>query len=157
MKVAVFAYASRAEVQRVLDVFNADCVQCEPSAELRIAGALMPVFHDDEEVGVRVNTSTTEGDVVLLEASGRGGRGIKPNWMRAGLIARDRRLFLAGGLTPDNVGDAIAMVKPYGVDVSSGVECAPGIKDAALIRSFVHAVHEADVKHDVAQHHEDVR
>ena len=53
-------------------------------------------------------------------------------------------VLLAGGLEPANVGDAIAALRPYAVDVSSGVEAAPGIKDHALIAGFVAAVHAAD-------------
>ena len=53
-------------------------------------------------------------------------------------------IFLAGGLTPPNVGAAIRAVRPYAVDVSSGVERAPGVKDAGLIEAFCRAVREAD-------------
>lgn len=55
-----------------------------------------------------------------------------------------RPLILAGGLTPDNVGDAITLIRPYAVDVSSGVESEPGVKDHGAIRAFCQAVREAD-------------
>ena len=53
------------------------------------------------------------------------------------------RGFLAGGLTPENVGDAIRRLSPYGVDVASGVEARPGQKSERLMHDFVRAVHEA--------------
>jgi phosphoribosylanthranilate isomerase len=70
----------------------------------------------------------------------RGGTGRTIDWDAAASIARRRRSLLAGGLTPDNVADAIARVQPFGIDVSSGVESAPGIKDHARIRALFEAV-----------------
>jgi phosphoribosylanthranilate isomerase len=76
-----------------------------------------------------------------------GGTGQPVDWTRAAAIARRERLVLAGGLTADNVAAAIASVRPYAVDVSSGVEDAPGIKSAAKLQAFVAAArrsaHEA--------------
>lgn len=73
-----------------------------------------------------------------------GGTGQAYDWSLANQIKQFGRVWLAGGLTPQNVGDAIAMVRPHAVDVSSGVEIAPGIKSRELISSFVEAVHHAD-------------
>lgn len=77
--------------------------------------------------------------VVLIDtpSPGRGGSGIVGDWSAAHTAAAQRKVILAGGLTPDNVADAIAAVQPYGVDVASGVESAPGVKDAELIVRFV--------------------
>jgi phosphoribosylanthranilate isomerase len=63
---------------------------------------------------------------------------------RAAGMARLGEMVLGGGLRPDNVGGVIARVRPFGVDVSSGVESAPGTKEPALIRSFVAAVRAAE-------------
>ena len=71
----------------------------------------------------------------------RGGTGQTVDWTMAATIASRRRTILAGGLTPDNIGEAISRVRPFGVDVSSGVESAPGIKDRAKIRALLERVH----------------
>lgn len=67
----------------------------------------------------------------------RGGTGMTVDWRRAAGIAQSRRLVLAGGLTPANVADAIGEVRPFGVDVSSGVESEPGIKDFDKVTQFL--------------------
>jgi phosphoribosylanthranilate isomerase len=64
------------------------------------------------------------------------------DWRRAALIAKARRVILAGGLTPSNVRQAISEVRPYAVDVASGVESQPGIKDHGLLRAFIAAAKE---------------
>jgi phosphoribosylanthranilate isomerase len=67
----------------------------------------------------------------------RGGTGITVDWPAAAELARKRPIVLAGGLTPANVGEAIHFVQPYGVDVSSGVEEAPGVKDFDKVARFL--------------------
>jgi len=69
-----------------------------------------------------------------------GGTGQITDWGLAAEVAKSTPILLAGGLTPDNVTEAIHTVRPYGVDVSSGVESAPGKKDRAKMRAFVDAV-----------------
>lgn len=78
---------------------------------------------------------------------GQGGSGRAFDWSR---IPQDLScpLILAGGLNPANIGEAIATVAPFAVDVSSGIELAPGIKDAARMRAFVDAVRATDVAHE---------
>jgi phosphoribosylanthranilate isomerase len=73
-----------------------------------------------------------------------GGTGRTIDWARAATIAARRRVLLAGGLTPGNVGLAIRQVRPYGVDVASGIEDRPGIKNALAMTAFVAAVREAE-------------
>jgi phosphoribosylanthranilate isomerase len=73
-------------------------------------------------------------------AEARGGTGEKFNWNLAVEAQKfGKPIFLAGGLTPENVADAVKKVQPFGVDVSSGVESAPGMKDAVKIRAFIQA------------------
>ncbi len=81
-----------------------------------------------------------EADRLVVDAYEKeryGGTGRLANWGTAMQLARERRVMLAGGLTPEHVASAIAAVNPAGVDVSSGVEQIPGRKDAALMRAFV--------------------
>lgn len=72
----------------------------------------------------------------------RGGTGRTVDWAAASAVARRRRTLLAGGLTPDNVVDAVERVRPFGIDVSSGVERSPGIKDHRQIRALFAALDE---------------
>jgi phosphoribosylanthranilate isomerase len=80
--------------------------------------------------------------LVLLDAhdpARRGGTGRRVDWTAAAAVARRRPIVLAGGLAPENVADAVEQVQPVAVDVSSGVESAPGIKEHARLRAFVGA------------------
>jgi phosphoribosylanthranilate isomerase len=78
-------------------------------------------------------------DLVLVDADtpGYGGSGQRADVALAAEAAAARRVILAGGLTPDNVGEAIAAVRPYGVDVAGGVEREPGVKDWLKVAAFV--------------------
>jgi phosphoribosylanthranilate isomerase len=83
------------------------------------------------------------GMTILLDAHDpvrRGGTGQTVDWTFAATVARTRRIVLAGGLTAQNVTHAIAQVQPYAVDVSSGVESAPGVKDERKLHAFFAAV-----------------
>ena len=97
-------------------------------------------FQPEEAAGYKT-------DAILLDAfvaGERGGTGRTFDWS---LARRTRelvsKLYLAGGLTPDNVADAIASVRPYAVDVCSGIERAPGRKDMARVRAFIAAARRA--------------
>lgn len=70
----------------------------------------------------------------------RGGTGQVIDWNRAELIASRRPVLLAGGLTPENVAAAVARVRPFGIDVSSGVERSPGVKDHERVRALFNAI-----------------
>lgn len=86
-------------------------------------------------------------EAYLLDAyskAGLGGTGEKFNWDLAVEAQKfGKPIFLAGGLTPENVAEAVRQVRPFAVDVSSGVESAPGRKDAAKVRAFIEAVRKA--------------
>jgi len=71
----------------------------------------------------------------------RGGTGQTIDWSAAAAIAAKRRVLLAGGLTPENVAEAVERVRPFGIDVSSGVERAPGVKDERKISALFERLH----------------
>jgi len=86
-------------------------------------------------------TKTWPADTTLLldstDLSRRGAGRAAVDWPRAAVITRGRRVVLAGGLTPDNIEEAIVTVRPIGVDVASGVESAPGVKDLDKVARFL--------------------
>ncbi len=97
-----------------------------------------------EELWRRAREAEEVGDYVLLDTAGPlgGGTGAPHDWSLSRRIREHLRkpVFLAGGLHPGNVGRAILEVRPDGVDVSSGIELSPGVKDGRLMREFVEAV-----------------
>lgn len=87
------------------------------------------------------------GHLLLLDTAHptlAGGSGTPYPWDGAAELARTRDVMLAGGLSPENVADAVARVRPFGVDASSRLETAPGLKDHDRVRRFVAAVRECD-------------
>lgn len=109
-------------------------------AGLTWTGPILPVFRTNSDLSPAL---LSPSPLILIEGE-RSGAGVSANWAAAEPIARRRPIVLAGGLTPHTVADAIRQVRPFAVDVSSGVESSPGIKDPRLIRAFAHAVHQAD-------------
>lgn len=140
-RVAVMRHPATAEVRAVQDRFVPTFLQTEHAdfgrIEIRGPCRPLPVLRAGRRLPRRLPP------LVLFEGP-VSGSGETTDWTRAAALARRTRLILAGGLSPDNVGDAIEAVRPYGVDVSSGVESAPGIKDPVLIERFVAAVRAAE-------------
>lgn len=146
-RVAVFRHPDPAEVLEVTGALRPDLVQTEIDSLLleALSGQirLLPVVHDGPDLErdvAYVLGALGDRTPVLMEAAGPGGRGIAPDWERAAALARILPLVLAGGLQPDSIAAAIARVGPYAVDVSSGVESSPGIKDPGRMVRFVEAV-----------------
>jgi len=101
---------------------------------------------DDVRVGAWPASTT-----LLLDAHDpvkRGGTGRTIDWTGASALAAQRKILLAGGLTPDNVMEAIAQVRPFGIDVSSGVERTPGVKDHRRVRALFEALRRAAVERE---------
>ena len=93
-------------------------------------------------------------NVILIDAE-RPGKGQVFDWALAERSAGGKRVILAGGLTPENVSTAIAQTRPWGVDVSTGVESKPGRKDSRLVRRFVRAAKDAFVEETSGLHYEE--
>ena len=147
LRVGVFVDPQEALVTRAIGDCNLTLLQFhgdEPSDFCTQFG-LMTVkalrVRDAQSLDQLANFQT---DAFLLDAhskSGLGGTGEKFNWDLAVEAQKfGKPIFLAGGLTPENVADAVKQVRPFAVDVSSGVESAPGIKDHAKVRAFIEAV-----------------
>lgn len=111
--------------------------------------AFLPVLNDAEDLVDRVRALGFDGRPkqatglaggFLVDGPLGGGKGVPADWARAGAAARLGPLVLAGGLTPFNVADAVRIVRPYAVDVSSGIESAPAVKDPEKVLAFVGAV-----------------
>lgn len=114
----------------------------------------LPAFRIKDEAGVEavrefLRCSTVRPSAVILDSfvqGEMGGTGHVAPWHLLAGLDLGVPLILAGGLTPENVASAIKLVRPWGVDVASGIESAPGIKDAGKMREFVQAVREADTR-----------
>ncbi|MBI5963011.1 MAG: phosphoribosylanthranilate isomerase [Chloroflexi bacterium] len=91
---------------------------------------------------------SVECPALLVDAAVKGvygGSGVTADWSAAAELAKKYPLLLAGGLTPENVADAVRRVKPWGVDVASGVESSPGSKDVAKTSAFVKEVKRLEI------------
>jgi phosphoribosylanthranilate isomerase len=146
--VAVLVNESLEHIQKAVEISGVSAVQLHGDELPSYANALpLPPFRS-----VTLDTASLvcprwpAGTTFLLDAADpirRGGTGDVVDWTRAAELARQWPIVLAGGLTPDNVAEAIARVRPAGVDVSSGVESAPGEKDAAKVSRFIASARRA--------------
>jgi phosphoribosylanthranilate isomerase len=143
--VGVFVRPTREDVDRavaagirVAQLHGVGAVPWEtPPCEIWIAAALAPE-------GLRPDVGACTVLLDVHDAERHGGTGRTIDWRRAAAVAAARPVWLAGGLTPANVAEAIRTVRPVGVDVASGIEERPGVKSADAMRAFVAAVREAE-------------
>lgn len=143
--VAVVANRSVAAIREIRAATGVGCLQLhgdEPPADV---SALLPHAYKAVRVGGPADVAAADampGDYVMVDArveGALGGTGRTVDWALVAPLAKRRKLVLAGGLTPGNVREAVAAVRPWCVDVASGVESAPGVKDARKVAAFVRA------------------
>lgn len=141
VRVAVMLHPSQAQLDEVWSQFRPDVLQTDLDdlASLQVPTGLQvtPVIRAGRELPTPLPPR-------LLFEGPVSGTGETTDWSAAAKVAARTQLILAGGLKPENVADAIAAARPFGVDVSSGVEARPGVKDPAKIIEFVRIARAAD-------------
>jgi phosphoribosylanthranilate isomerase len=147
--VGVFVNAPLEDIRSILEIAQIDLAQLHGDEPVSVVEqlhgrgfkALRPTSEEEAQLDAEwFAPHGPNAPVLLIDAYRKdqyGGTGHTADWTIATKLAQQYPILLAGGLTPDNVEEAIRQVKPWGVDVASGVECAPGKKDAAKMRAFV--------------------
>jgi phosphoribosylanthranilate isomerase len=150
LRVGLFLNQGRSEIDQVINSVTLDVLQFhgnESEQECNTYGLpwLKAVAMENAGSVRRAESDYPSAMGLLLDshsAGKRGGSGKVFDWSLSAPVSKP--VWLAGGLNPDNVAEAIRVVRPYAVDVSSGVEAAPGIKDAERISQFINAVREVE-------------
>jgi phosphoribosylanthranilate isomerase len=145
--VGVFIDQDASEVRDIAEFVGLDLLQLHGSEPPGYEGGrpLMKVLKVKDG---HVPDAAAWPDPIMLDswsADQRGGTGQTWDWESARELLATRKVFIAGGLQPGNVSKVVSAFKPYGVDVSSGVESAVRVKDPDKVRAFVHAVRIAEV------------
>lgn len=149
--VGVFVNSSIEEIKDILQTCSLDLAQLHGDETLEMLNelnekafkAIRLSASQSVNMSVLVRESVTESvdkPAFLIDAQVKdvyGGSGVKADWDVASELAKRYKFLLAGGLTPENVGDAVKQVNAWGVDVASGVESSPGVKDEAKMIEFV--------------------
>jgi len=139
-RVAVMLHPANDEWLEVLKVFEPDVLQTDSgdfeSLDVPYTVERWPVF--------REGGPQPDADDTFVYEGSKSGQGETVDWSAAAGLAANGDMILAGGLGVNNVARAIATVRPWGVDVSSGVETSPGKKDSALVEQFISAVRAAE-------------
>ncbi|MBP7687884.1 MAG: phosphoribosylanthranilate isomerase [Thermoflexales bacterium] len=143
--IGVFVNSSALEIQSIMREVDLDQAQLHGDESIELVAqvqgfkALRPQSLEEAEKQAKTYALASE-PAVLIDAYRQGeygGTGQVGDWSLAAQIAQQYPILLAGGLTPENVAEAIRQVRPWGIDVASGVESAPGKKDVAKMRAFV--------------------
>ncbi|HEY6481980.1 MAG TPA: phosphoribosylanthranilate isomerase [Steroidobacteraceae bacterium] len=138
--IAVTRQPTQRTLDEILEVFRPDVLQTDAQdlagLALPASLALLPVF--------REHTGSRQLPLRMLFEAAESGSGLPCDWSSAGELAHRSELILAGGLSAANIKAALEQVRPFGVDVSTGVEARPGMKDTRAIVRFVALVREQD-------------
>lgn len=151
--VGVFVNESLEHVRAVMEATRLDLAQLHGNEPARMVRALSPRVYkalrprdaDDARARIEEYRAAVAGNVPAFildtfDPNKFGGTGVRADWGVAARVAREFPILLAGGLNVENVAEAVRIVQPWGVDVSSGVESAPGRKDHAKVRQFIEQV-----------------
>jgi phosphoribosylanthranilate isomerase len=149
-RVGVFVGASPDEVARIADAVGLDAVQLHGDERVdayeRVKSRLIKAVTLNSDVDILHAAALPAHVTTLVDATDRvrrGGTGQVADWQHAAALAARRPIILAGGLTAANVADAIRQVRPWALDVSSGVESAPGVKSRERLEAFFAAIASA--------------
>jgi phosphoribosylanthranilate isomerase len=145
--VGVFIDQDAGEVRQIADFVGLDLLQLHGSEPVGFEAG-RPVMKVLKVRDGQIPDAGAWPDPIMLDswsADQRGGTGQTWDWESARALLGSRQVFIAGGLQPGNVSKVVSTFKPYGVDVSSGVESAVRVKDPEKVRAFVHAVRLAEV------------
>jgi len=147
--VGVFVNASVSEVRATMETCALSLAQLHGNETAEMLGSLNgKAFKAFRGVPSNLNGYLRDdAPVLLIDASVKGaygGTGVTADWNSAAELASRYPILLAGGLTPENVTEAVQRVQPWGVDVASGVESTPGVKDMGKMKAFVQAVKRLD-------------
>ena len=152
-KVGVFVDADPLEIRRTIDLTGIDTLQFHGHESPEVCGQFKGVqqvwkaFRIESSHSLKSLSQYADVDAWLLDSfvpGALGGTGATFNWtLAAEARSLGKPIILAGGLTPENVAQAVHQVRPFAVDVSSGVESEPGHKDPDRVRAFINAARQA--------------
>jgi phosphoribosylanthranilate isomerase len=151
--VALFRNAEQAFVREALQILKPDIAQFHGDEDVAYCESFgIPYFKvvamaEPQDLPKLAKTFASAAALLLdgHDAKSMGGSGLTFDWSRVQPV--NKPLILAGGLKPGNVADGITQARPFAVDVSSGIEASPGIKDSEKMRAFALAVRRADQEH----------